>query len=394
MNPLVLGKPIIKRANKRLIGSTILSLTAAALFAAPVASAQTKIGMITTLSGGGSHLGIDIRDGFLLAAEMANSDIEVIVRDDARKPDVAKSLANELIQKEKVDILTGIVFSNLAMAVVPPTVRGGTFYISPNAGPSALAGKLCHENYFNVVWQNDALSEAMGNHMKEAGFKAPFLIAPNYPAGKDIINGFKNRFGKPYEELYTELGQKDYAAEIAQIRASKADSLYFFLPGGMGIAFTKQFSNAGIEIPVYGHAASFDETILGAVGSSAIGTKNTAQWAYDLDNETNNAFVKAFREKYDRMPTLYAAQGFDAANLILSALKVAKPADQDAFRAALKAGDFDSVRGEFKFAANHHPIQDLYLREVVAGDDGKPTNKLVGVALEDHQDSYGGDCKL
>jgi len=371
-----------------------LAVSAALVVATAASAATAKIGMITTLSGGGSHLGIDVRDGFMLATEMANADLDVIIRDDARKPGIAKSLANELIQKDKVDILTGIIWSNLAMAVVPSTVRGGTFYLSPNAGPSALAGKACHENYFNVAWQNNNLHEAMGHFMKAEGLKKPFILAPNYPAGTDALTGFKSRFGEAEGEIFTTLGQKDYAAEIAQIRASNADSVFFFLPGGMGIAFMKQFASSGIELPVYGPAFSFDEIILGAVGNSAIGVKNTSQWAYDLDNAANQKFVKAFRAKYERTPTLYASQGYDTANLILSALKKAQPSDKSAFRSALKSADFESVRGSFKFGSNNHPIQNIYVREVVAVNGKKPTNKLVGVAISDLQDAFASQCSL
>jgi branched-chain amino acid transport system substrate-binding protein len=375
---------------------TILAAAIAALCAAQAATAEVKIGMITTLSGGGAHLGIDVRDGFELALKQANaSDVTLIIRDDVRKPDVAKSLADEMIQREKVDILTGIIWSNLAMAVVPGAVRQGVFYISPNAGPSALAGKGCHKNYFNAAWQNDNLHEAMGGYMKDAGFKAPFVLAPNYPAGKDALTGFKRLFGDTVAgEIYTKLGQTDYAAEIAQIRASGADSVFFFLPGGMGISFMKQYAAAEVDIPVFGPAFSFDEIILGAVGDAAIGTQNTSEWAYDLDFPANIEFVAGFRAAYGRTPTLYAAQGYETARLILSALAKAKPSDQDAFRAALKAADFASVRGSFKFGPNHHPIQNIYVREVVAGPDGKPTNKLVGIAIENHSDVYAADCVM
>ena len=368
---------------------SVLALTAGSA----LASDPVKVGMITTLSGGGSHLGVDVRDGFLLAVEQAGAPIEVIVRDDARKPATAKAIADEMLQRDKVDLLTGIIWSNLAMTVIPPAVRGGTIYISPNAGPSALAGRACHENYFNVAWQNNNLHEAMGAYMKDAGIKAPFILAPNYPAGTDGLNGFKAMFGEPKQEVYTRFGQTDYAAEIAQIRASGADSVYFFLPGGPGIAFMKQYAASGIDLPVYGPAFSFDEIILGAVGEAAIGVKNTSQWAHDLDNPTNQAFVDTFRAKYDRTPTLYASQGFDAANLIISAMAKAHPSDTAAFRAALKAAEFASVRGEFKFGNNNHPIQDIYVREVVAGETA-PTNRLIGVAIEDMQDAFAAECGL
>jgi len=376
---------------------TIIAMAlAAGLGLAPAAqAADVKIGMITTLSGGGSHLGIDVADGFKLALEEAgNTGIELIIKDDARKPDLAKQIATEMVERDAVDILTGIIWSNLAMAVVPGAVKDGVFYISPNAGPSALAGKLCHENYFNVAWQNNDLHAAMGGHMKEAGLAKPFIIAPNYPAGTDALTGFKSTYGDGVAaELYTQLGQKDYAAEIAQIRASDADSVFFFLPGGMGIAFMKQYAASGVGLPVYGPAFSFDEIILGAVGDAALGVKNTSQWAYDLDVAANTAFVDAFRTKYDRTPTLYASQGYDAARLILSALAKAHPDDADTFRAALEAADFESVRGDFRFNTNHHPIQDIYVREVVPGD-GKPTNKLLGVAIADRADDFAAECSF
>ena len=144
---------------------------------------------------------------------------------------------------------------------------------------------------------------------------------------------------------------------------------------------------------VFGPAFSFSQDILGAVGDAALGVLNTSQWSKDIDNSAKKAFVADFQTEYCRLPSLYASQGFDAANLILSALDKAEPGDADAFRAALRAADFDSVRDEVAFAANQHPIQDIYVREVVAGD-GKPTNRLVGTAIEDHQDAYFGDCSM
>lgn len=368
---------------------------ATALMMAPVLADghKIKVGMITTLSGGGSGLGIDVRDGFMLAVK-GNDHIDVVIEDDQRKPDVAVQLADKMIQSEKVDVLTGIIWSNLAMAVVPAAVNQGKFYLSPNAGPSALAGKGCHPNYFNVAWQNDNLHEAAGGYANSVGYKNSFIIAPNYPAGKDALTGYKRFFeGGLSGELYTKLGQTDYAAEIAQIRASGADSVFFFLPGGMGISFMKQFSQSGIDLPVVGPAFSFDQGILKAVGDAALGVKNTSQWSKDIDNEANKKFVADFQAEYGRLPSLYASQGYDTANLLISAMGKAKVADMDGFRAALKAADFASTRGDFKFDTNNHPIQDIYVREVIKEGDVL-TNKIVAVGLEDRSNAYVGDCKM
>lgn len=377
---------------------TLALATALATLGAPVMAdghAPLKVGMITTLSGGGAGLGIDVRDGFMLAINQAeNANIEVIIEDDQRKPEIAVQLADEMIQSKKVDVLTGIIWSNLAMAVVPAATAQGKFYLSPNAGPSALAGRGCHQNYFNVAWQNDNLHEAAGAYANTAGYGNSFILAPNYPAGQDALTGYKRQYGGELAgEVFTKLGQTDYAAEIAQIRASGADSVFFFLPGGMGISFLKQYANSGLDIPVVGPAFSFDQGILQAVGAAALGVVNTSQWNKDLDNATNAAFVESFQAEYGRLPSLYASQGFDTANLLLSAMAAADVSDADAFRAALKAADFDSTRGDFAFGDNHHPVQNIYVREVIQEGDVF-TNKIIGTALTDHADVYGADCKM
>jgi len=372
----------------------LMATVAAAMLAGP-AMAETKVGMITTLSGGGAGLGIDVRDGFMLAIKQSGrDDIEVVIEDDQRKPDIAVQLADKMIQSEKVDVLTGIIWSNLAMAVVPSVTAQGKFYLSPNAGPSPLAGPGCHENYFNVAWQNDNLHEAAGAYANTAGYANSFIMAPNYPAGTDALTGYKRMFeGEVANEVYTQLGQTDYAAEIAQIRASGADSVYFFLPGGMGISFLKQYADSGVDIPVVGPAFSFDQGILQAVGDAALGVVNTSQWNKDIENPTNAAFVESFQTEYGRLPSLYASQGFDTANLLISAIETADVSDAGAFREALRAANFDSTRGDFAFGSNHHPVQTIYAREVVKEGDVF-TNKIIGTALENHADAYAADCKM
>ncbi|EIM71841.1 Leu/Ile/Val-binding protein-like protein [Nitratireductor aquibiodomus RA22] len=377
---------------RKLLAASLLALSASVAgnaFAEPI-----KIGMITTLSGGGAGLGIDARDGFMLAIEQSgNKEIDVVVEDDAQKPELAVQIADKMIQSDKVDLMTGIIWSNLAMAVVPSATAQDVIYLSVNAGPSALAGAGCSPSYFNVAYQNDNFHEAMGEAANK-DYKKTFIMAPNYPAGKDSLTGFKRFYkGELAGEVYTKLGQTDYAAEIAQIRASGADSVFIFLPGGMGIAFTKQYAQSGVGLPLLGPAFSFSQDVLPAIGDAALGVKNTASWAYDLDNEANKAFVEGFREAYGRLPSVYAAQAYDTANLILSAAGKASVKDKEAFRAALKEADFSSVRGKFSFNTNNHPIQDFYVREVVKDGDTL-TNKIVSTAFTDHKDAYAAECKM
>ena len=375
---------------------TFLACVSALTLSAGVAVADpVTVGMITTLSGGGAGLGVDVRDGFELALQMAHTDaIRLVVEDDGQRPEQAVQIADRMIQSEGADILTGIIWSNLAMAVVPAVTAQDVIYISPNAGPSPLAGAMCNENYFNVAWQNDMLHEAAGAYANTLGYTNTFILAPNYPAGTDALTGFKRRYaGSLAGEVYTQLGQTDYAAEIAQIKATDADVVFFFLPGGMGISFIKQYAGSGADKPLMGPAFSFDQGILGAVGEAALGVKNTSHWSKDLDNAANKAFVEAFQAEYGRLPSLYASQGYDTAQLLLSAKGKANVSDADAFRTALEAADFASTRGDFKFAANHHPIQTIYMREVVKEGD-VVTNRIVGPAIENHQDPHGAECKM
>jgi len=378
----------------KLIAKSLAALAVLGMAHAAVAD-PVKVGMITTLSGGGASLGIDARDGFMLAIKNSgNTDVEVVIEDDQQKPDIAVQLADKMIQSDKVDVLTGIIWSNLAMAVVPSATAQGKFYLSVNAAPSQLAGPGCNPNYFSISYQNDNLHEAAGAYAKSAGYKNMFILAPNYPAGKDSLSGFKRFYdGDLAGEVYTQLGQTDYAAEIAQIRASGADGVFFFLPGGMGIAFMKQYAQSGVDIPLIGPAFSFDQNILQAVGDAALGVKNTANWSKDIDNAANKAFVESYQAEYGRLPSVYASYGYDTANLLLSAMAKASVSDADAFRSALEAADFDSVRGKFSFTSNHHPVQDIYVREVVKEGDIL-TNKIVDTAMTDRDNAYVGDCKM
>ncbi|MCO5089601.1 ABC transporter substrate-binding protein [Bosea sp. (in: a-proteobacteria)] len=377
----------------------------AATLAASTALAQqpVKIGMITTLSGPGGYLGQDIRDAFKLAIEMEGGKlggvpVELMVEDDALKPGQGKQIAEKMLKTDGAKIMTGIVFSNVAGAAVPDIVDSGALYVSPNAAPSNFAGKECHQNYFVVSWQNDNLHESAGQHATNLGYKKAFILAPNYQAGKDALTGFKRLFkGAIAGEVYTRLDQTDYAPEMAQIRAAEPDVVFQFHPGGLGIAFLRQYQQAGLlgKIPMVLASPSLDATTLKAVGEAALGVDVTSQWNTDFDNPASKEFVAAFTKAYNRVPTYYASQGYDTARAIASALKATGgKTDVPALRAALAKADFQSVRGAFKFGPNQHPVQDWYALKAEKGADGTPVLKTVGKVLSNHGDFYAKDCKL
>ena len=383
-----------------------LAVAAATLMLAGGAHAadKVKVGLLSTLSGPGAGLGVDIRDGFQLAVKHSGGKLgglpaEVIVADDQASPDAAKQTADRLVKRDKVDFMTGVVFSNVMLAVGQPIFQSKTFYISANAGPSQYAGAQCNPYFFNVAWQNDNLHEAVGKVVTDKGFKKAAILAPNYPAGKDALAGFKRFFkGEVVQETYTALNQLDYGAELSKIRGSGADAVYIFLPGGMGINFIKQFVGAGLskDMTLFGPGFSGDEDVIRAVGEPMLGMFNTSQWAHDLNNAVNVRFVADFQKEYGRLPSLYASQGYDAARLIDAAVRDTKGKldDKNAVRKALQAAKFESVRGAFKFNTNQYPIQDYHLRVITRDTQGRVTNRTLNKVFEQHADAYAKDCKM
>jgi branched-chain amino acid transport system substrate-binding protein len=387
----------------RLLVAAALSLGAAAASGAQAAD-KVKIGFVSTLSGPSAALGVDIRDAFQLAVKMNGGKLgglpaEVLIGDDQFKPEVGRQLAEKYVKLDKVDFLTGFVFSNIMLAAVPVAFENKTVYVSPNAAPSPLAGKQCNPYFFVASWPNDAYHEAAGQHATDKAYKSVYLIAPNYQAGKDSLAGFKRFYkGSIANEVYTQLGQLDYSAELAQARAAKPDALYIFLPGGMGINFIKQFVAAGLskDIQLITPGFSSDQDIIRPVGDALLGTIDTAHWALDLDNATNRKFVAAFEKEYRRLPSLFAAQGYDTALLIDAAVRGAKGKldDVETVRKALREANFESTHGPFKFNRNQYPIQNYYLRVVARDNQGRLVNKTLGTIFKDHGDAYVQECPM
>ncbi|MBI3708525.1 MAG: ABC transporter substrate-binding protein [Proteobacteria bacterium] len=385
----------------------MIAASALVMLASPASAQQSsvRIGIITTLSGPQAGIGREIVDGFNLGMKHSGGKLgglatEIITGDDQFKPDVGKSVAERMVQRDRVDIVTGVVFSNILLALSDTVLkdRRGVFLINSNAGPSELAGKACNPNFFSVSWQNDNVHEAMGQHMTNSGIKRAYLMAPNYPAGKDALTGVKRYFkGEIVGEVYTQLGQTDYAAEIATLRAARPEATYIFYPGGMGVAFIRQYQQAGLiqQVPLFGPSFSLDQTILPAIGDAALGVYASTFWSERLQNPANERFVRDFEATYNRIPSPFAAQSYDSAMLIDSALKAAGGlANKDRFRSAVRAANFASVRGPFKFNRNQFPIQNYYLTQIVKDDKGRLVMDLRGVIFASHSDAYAQDCKM
>lgn len=392
--------------NKWTIGGIIgVVVVAVALYFGlqPEEKEVVKLGFISTLSGGGAIIGKHQKDGFALAIEHLGGEVgglpaQVIYGDDQRKPDVGRQVVDKMIKKDGVHFIAGPIWSNILMAIQKPVTRAGVFLISTNAGASPMAGKQCNELYFTTSWNNDQMPEATGKLVNDDGIKSIFLWSVNYQAGKDMIAGFKRTYkGKAVGQILTRLGQTDYQAEISQVRAANPKALYIFLPGGMGIAFMKQWGASGLsgKIRLY-TVFTVDWATMPAMGNAPIGSFHTNYWSPDLDNPANKKFVAAFKEKYGYMPSNFAAQAYDAPFLIDSAVRAVKGNldNKIGLRNAMRKADYPSTRGKYTYNFNHHPIQNFYKREVVKGPDGKATIVSRGIVLKDHKDSYYKQCSM
>jgi branched-chain amino acid transport system substrate-binding protein len=384
------------------IKSVMLGAAFAALMTAPALAQSVKVGVMVTLSGPSAVLGQHARDGFNLfvkqnGGKLGPATAEVSVTDDELKPDVAVTKARALVERDNVDFVVGPIFSNVLQAIMKPVTDSRAILISPNAGTSNFAGKQCNANFFVTSYQNDQNHEVLGKHAQDAGYKRVFIMAPNYQAGKDSLAGFKRHFkGEVLDEVYTQLGQLDFSAELARIASMKPDAVFTFMPGGMGVNLVRQYRQAGLQTVPLLTAFTVDESTLPAQQDAAIGIFGGTTWAPNMDNLANKAFVAAFEKEFGYVPGSYAMQAFDAAQLIDSALKATggKTDNKDALRAALKKADFKSPRGSFRFGNNNYPIQDFYLVKAAKRADGKFQTEIVSKVFENYVDVYAKECEM
>ena len=383
--------------------ATLLATAVLAALAGAPAQAQVKIGFMAELSGPQGPLGQDQYDALMLVIErnggkLGGVPVQVLREDSQLKPDVANQIVEKLIDKERVSIITGITFSNIMMAVHKKVTDKEVFLIGSNAGPSPIAGAACSPYFFSTSWENGQQAEVVGQYAQDKGIKKMVTIAPNYQAGKDFVAGFKRYYKNPtVNELWPALNTQDFSAEIAQIAAAQPDAVFVFLPGGLGINFIKQWGQAGMKAKIPLLTSSTTDGIgLPAMGDAALGVLSGTFWGPDFANAANQRFVKEFEAKYKRIPSQYAAQGYDAAQLIDAALTKTggKVDDKKALLAAFRTAGFASVRGDFKFNTNQFPIQDLHIFEAIKDTQGRMTLKTVATPLKADKDAHADKCKM
>ncbi len=384
------------------IAAAITALTLGATVAQAQPAGKIKVGLMLPYTGTFAALGTAIENGFRLSlaeqgGKLGGREVEFFKVDDESDPAKATDNVNKLIKRDSVDVIVGTVHSGVAAAMAKAAKESNTLLIVPNAGAAVVTGPMCGQNIFRSSFSNWQPGYAMGEVVAKKGHKKVVTISWKYAAGDESVGGFKEAFlkhsngGVVAKELSLPFPGVEFQALLTEIVSIKPDAVYTFFAGGGAVKFVKDYSAAGLKksIPLYGAGFLTDGT-LEAQGADADGLLTTLHYADGLNTPRDNAFRLAYAKAYKLQPDVYAVQGYDAGQMLAVGLKATNgdASKKAEFAAALKKAKIDSPRGMFTLGANHDPVQDFYLRQVVGKE-----NKSIGIASKGLADP-GRGCKM
>ncbi|MGB0659133.1 MAG: ABC transporter substrate-binding protein [Mangrovicoccus sp.] len=386
---------------KRAILAALGLATGFAMPATAIAE-DIKVGLLLPFSGVYAALGNEIEAGFNVALEQFGDDtsasFEVVREDTEVKPPVALGKAKKLILQEKVDVMAGIVSSGVLGAVRDMVHGAGVPLIVANAGNDDATGKSCSPFITRMSFSNGQINRPMGSWMAQQGVKKVYTLAPDYAAGRQMIEAFTETFtaagGEVVGQEFTPFQKtQDFGPYLAQAKASGADAVYVFYAGGEAISFVKQYDSFGLkaELPLYGSGFLTSPLYVNAEGPAAEGVITALHYVPTIDSAANASFVEAFKVKTGRVPSEFAVQGYDAARALIEASKTSA-SDRKSLANALRQVSFEGPRGALSIdPATNNIVQPIYVYETVPGDDGL-TQKLLA-QLPSEADPANG-CKM
>jgi branched-chain amino acid transport system substrate-binding protein len=379
------------------------ALAAVGLAAAPAAAEDYTVGMLLPYTGVYAALGEEIDQGFMLALELHGHEIPdhsvtVIREDDEVNPQVGLAKARKLVLEDEADVLVGIVSSAVLGAVRDFVHQSETPLIVANAGNDEATGERCSPFITRVSFSNSQVNRPMGQWMYDQGIRTVYTLAPDYAAGRQMMETFAAAFtaaggtviGQEYTPFQT---TQDFGPYLTAAKAAAPDALYVFYAGGEAISFVKQYDSFGLktEVPLYASGFLTSPLYVDAQGPAAEGVIGLLHYVPTIDTPENRAFVEAFRAANGRMPSEYAVQGYDAARMVIEAIK-AGAADREELAEALRRVSFVGPRGPLEIdPATNNVVQNIYVFETVAGEEGL-TQKILDV-LEAERDPANG-CEL
>jgi branched-chain amino acid transport system substrate-binding protein len=355
--------------------------------AATGAAGPLKVGLLVPQSGVYKSLGDDMKAGFETylkekGNKLGGRDVEVVLADEGETADSGKAAADKLVKQDQVHVVTGIVSSAVMNGTVDLFETSSIPLVGSNASPTTLTGK---KFIWRTSYVNDEPGKALGAYVAKQNKGPVYLLAADYQAGKDEVNGFKETFepagGKVADEVYTPFpATKNFQPFLAGLQKSGATQVFTFYAGGAAVDFVKQFDQFGLTGKVTHYSAGFltEGGVLDAQAKAALGTFTAMNYSADLDNATNKKFVDAYTAATGRAPTTYAMASYDAAQVIDKAAAAAGAnGTSEAINEAIgSVGEIDSPRGAWSFNDNGTPKQMWYLREVKEVD-GKLANVVI-----------------
>jgi branched-chain amino acid transport system substrate-binding protein len=384
------------------------ALAASLLFAglaAPSSAQELRIGFLNTTTGPFAVIGAHMQNGWKLALDEAGWSkdgdklggvaAKIGYADDQAKTDVAVREVERMIKSDRVQIVAGVLVSNVMMAINKTVFDANVSLLSTNAGPAPLAGELCNPLFVSASFMNDQNAEATGELATRDGIKSVYMMAPNFQAGKDNMSGFQRTYkGKVVGSSLYKMGESDFQADFSKVRAAAPEAVYVFAPGSMGISFLKQWQSSGLAQTIKLYTLYVvDYATMPAIGDAAIGTVMTSHWNPDFQHPRNQAFIKAYIAKFNQHPSLFAVQGYDGLRAIATAAKAlgAKIDEPGAIAKQIRKDGLASVRGDLKYNVNGFPVQPYWKIEIVAGPDGKAMKKGREMVFE-RKDSFWEKC--
>lgn len=377
-----------KTLKAALVGLAISTAMSSAAFAQEI-----KVGVLLPYSGVFAALAQDIDDAFVLGLDTFGAEAGVtfeIVREDTEvKPPVGLAKTKKLILQDEVDLLVGVVSSGVLGAIRDTVDGAGVPLIVANAGNDEATGEACSPYITRISFSNQQVNRPMGKWMVDQGVKKVFTIAPDYAAGRQMIDAFTTAFTAAGGEV---VGQEwppfqktqDFGPFLANAKASGADAVYVFFAGGEAISFVKQYDSFGMkaELPLYGSGFLTSSLYVNAQGPAAEGVITALHYVPTLDNPENAALVEAFKAKTGRIPSEYAVQGYDSARALVEAVK-SGATDRATLAAALPKVSFTGPRGELRIdPATNNIVQPIHVYETVAGPDGMTQKVLATLPAE------------
>lgn len=363
--------------------SAFLATALVAYLAGPATAhaedAPLRIGLIATYSGPYADYGRQFDSGIALylkehGGKIAGRPVEIIKKDTAGPaPDAAKRIAQELVVRDKVKVLTGLDFSPNAYAVAAIATQAKVPTLVMNAASSGITTSSPYVARLSFTVQQ--VTEPMARWMAKDGVKEAYTVVADYASGQDAEAAFKKAFtaagGKVVGEVRTPMNNPDFSAYVQRIKDAKPQAVFFFFPSGvMPPAFLKVWKERGMEqagIKLYATGDATDDSYLDAMGDVALGLVTSHHYSYAHASPKNQKFVKDFAAEFGNQlrPNYFAVTAYDAlAALELALAKTGGDTSGAKVMEALKGLKFESPRGPVEIdPATRDIVQTVYIRK-------------------------------